>query len=248
MRRDILSVLRVGELIIADGSMGAMLDRAGLPAGTVPEAWNLERPDAVAAVHRAYRDAGAQLLLTNTVGGNRARLSDAGLGDRTAEINRAAATLARRVADEDDGSGRELWVAGSVGPTGRLMEPYGPLTPKEAEDIFAEQIAALVEGGIDLVLAETHYDADEMSCVLRAARQVCDLPVFCTYACDPRGRTMMGLRAADAARRAAEEGADAVGANCGQGPPRFGRRWPICKGLPICLWWPRPTRHPATGR
>jgi 5-methyltetrahydrofolate--homocysteine methyltransferase len=213
MRRDIMRVLRAGELIVADGSMGAMLDRAGLPAGTAPEAWNLDRPEAVAAVHRAYRHAGARLLLTNTIGGNRVRLGEAGLAEHAVEINRAAAGLARDVAGDD------LWVAGSVGPTGRLMEPYGPLTAAEAEEAFIEQITALAEGGIDVVLIETHYDADEVGAALRAARRVrADLPVFCTYAFDPRGRTMMGLRAADAARRAEVEGADAVGANCGEGP------------------------------
>jgi 5-methyltetrahydrofolate--homocysteine methyltransferase len=214
MRADLIATVLQGHLVLADGSMGAMLQARGLPAGVLPEVWNLERPDVVRAVHRAYVEAGAQMLVTNTIGGNRLRLEGAGLGAAAMVIamNRAAATLAREVA------GDEVWVAGSVGPTGMLMAPYGELSVAEAEEMFAEQIVALAEGGVDAILIETQHDGDEAYAAVRAARENAALPVLCTFAFDVRGRTLMGLRPDEAARRALDAGADLVGANCGEGP------------------------------
>jgi hypothetical protein len=196
MRADLIATVLQGHLVLADGSMGAMLQARGLPAGVLPEVWNLERPDVVRAVHRAYVEAGAQMLVTNTIGGNRLRLEGAGLGAAAMVIamNRAAATLAREVA------GDEVWVAGSVGPTGMLMAPYGELSVAEAEEMFAEQIVALAEGGVDAILIETQHDGDEAYAAVRAARENAALPVLCTFAFDVRGRTLMGLRPDEAAR------------------------------------------------
>jgi 5-methyltetrahydrofolate--homocysteine methyltransferase len=214
MRADLISAVLQGHLVLADGSMGAMLQARGLPAGVLPEVWNLERPDVVQGVHRAYIEAGAQMLVTNTIGGNRLRLEGAGLGAvaTVIAVNRAAATLAREMA------GDEVWVAGSVGPTGMLMAPYGDLSVAEAEEVFAEQIVALAEGGVDAILVETQHDGDEACAAVRAAKQNTTLPVLCTFAFDVRGRTLMGLRPEEAARRALDAGADLVGANCGEGP------------------------------
>lgn len=200
------------ELIIGDGALGTLLQARGLPAGLLPEAWNETHPDAVMDIHRAYAEAGADYVTTNTFGGSRPRLNEGGLGDRVAETNRLAVELARRAVE-----GR-AWVAGSVGPTGRLMEPFGDLSIAEAEEIFAEQVSALLEGGVDLLVLETHHDLEEAGAALRMARERTDLPIFCTFAFNAQGRTMMGLRAARAAQRMQELGADAVGANCGDGP------------------------------
>ncbi len=213
MRPDIRQVLASGEFVLSDGAIGTMLQAAGLPAGMMPEAWNEQNPEAVQAVHRAYAEAGAQSITTNSFGANRIRLSEGGLlADQVAEINHIAAKLAREAV------GKDRWVAGSVGPTGKLLEPYGPLTVEEVESIFAEQVVALAEGGVDLILVETQHDLEEASCAVRMAKKHTDLPVFCTFAFDAKGRTMMGLRPQDAGRRMQELGADATGANCGDGP------------------------------
>lgn len=212
MRAPLRNALARGDLIICDGATGTMLHAAGLPAGLMPEVWNLENAAAVQTVHRAYAAAGAQLVTTNTLGGSGARLKEAGLEQRVAEVNRAAAMLARQAV------GQDLWVAGSVGPTGQLLEPYGPLSATEVEALFAEQIRGLTEGGVDALLIETHHALEEAQCAMRAARSVCDLPTLCTFAFDAKGRTLMGLRPEKAVREMETLGVDAVGANCGAGP------------------------------
>lgn len=212
MRKDIRDVLNAGAFVLSDGGLGTMLQSKGLPAGVMPEAWNQEKPEIVQSVHRAYAAAGSQSVTTNSFGGNRIRLTEGGLGDQVVEINRLAVELAREAV------GDEVWVAGSVGPTGKLLEPYGALTQEKAESVFAEQVIALAEGGADLILVETQHDLEEASCAVRMAKEHTDLPVFCTFAFNEKGRTMMGMKPQDAAQRMEELGVDAIGANCGDGP------------------------------
>jgi 5-methyltetrahydrofolate--homocysteine methyltransferase len=200
--------------VLLDGAMGTLLQDSGLEDGAPGELWNLENPDAVRAAHAAYAEAGARLLTTNTFGGTRPRLDMHGLGDRVGEVNRTAAQLARSVAD-----GRGLLVAGDLGPIGELLAPLGTLTREEAQALFAEQLTALVEGGIDLVLVETLSDLGEADAALAAAQEVAPgLPVAVTMSFDSNLRTMMGVRPGDAVAHLAAAGADAVGANCGRGP------------------------------
>ena len=180
--------------VLLDGGMGTLLQDSGLEDGAPGELWNLENPDAVRAAHAAYAEAGARLLTTNTFGGTRPRLDMHGLGDRLGEVNRTAAQLARSVAEE-----RGLLVAGDLGPTGELLAPLGTMTREEAQALFAEQLMALVEGGIDLVLVETLSDLGEADAALAAAREVAPgLPVAVTMSFDTNVRTMMGVRPGDA--------------------------------------------------
>jgi 5-methyltetrahydrofolate--homocysteine methyltransferase len=208
----ILNALAAGQVIVCDGAMGTQLQARGLTAGAMPELWNAEHPEVLTAIHNDYLQAGARIVTSNTFGGNRARLAGAGLADRLAELNRKGVELARAAA------GKRAWVAGDVGPTGQLIEPYGELTVVDAEAIYREQVAVLAEAGADFILVETMNDIEEALCAVRMARAHTALPVFCTFAFNAKGRTMMGLRPGDAAQRAAEAGADAVGANCGEGP------------------------------
>ena len=211
MNESILSVIARGELVIGDGAFGTMLQAAGLPAGTMPEVWNDEHPQAVQDVHRAYLQVGAQIATANTFGGNRLRMADAGMAERSVELTKLGISLARAVV------GDKAWVAGSVGPTGQLVEPYGTLSVAEAEEVYAEQVMALAESGADFVLIETQHDIEEACAAIRMAKAKTDLPVFCTFAFNTKGRTMMGLGPDQAAQRAQEAGADVVGANCGEG-------------------------------
>ncbi|WP_107772866.1 homocysteine S-methyltransferase family protein [Nocardioides sediminis] len=208
------ALLGVDRPVLLDGGMGTLLQDRGLEDGAPGELWNLDNPDAVRAAHEAYAEAGSRVLTTNTFGGTRPRLDMHGLGDRLAEVNRSAARIARSVADEHG-----LLVAGDLGPTGELLEPLGTMTPADAQELFAEQLTALVEGGIDLVLVETLSDLGEADAALAAARQAApDLPVVVTLSFDTNVRTMMGVRPGDAVAHLAAAGADAVGANCGRGP------------------------------
>jgi 5-methyltetrahydrofolate--homocysteine methyltransferase len=205
--------------VVVDGGMGTLLQDRGLTDGGAGELWNVERPEVVRDSHDAYARAGARLLTTNTFGGTRPRLQMHGLEDRVHELNRAAASLARSVADEHG-----ILVAGDLGPTGELMAPLGTMDAAEAQEIFAEQLRGLRDGGIDVVLIETMSDLAEVQAAVAAARSVVpDLPVIATLSFDTNLRTMMGVRPADAVTALADAGVDAVGANCGRGPEEMER-------------------------
>lgn len=197
-------------ILIMDGATGTQLQQMGLPAGTAPEIWNLENPEAVKRHYQSYIDAGSDVILTNTFGGSRPRLDMEKHGDMTHEINRAAARLAREVA------GDRVLVLGSIGPTGKLMEPMGDLTYEQAVDYFAEQAAALAEGGADGIHIETMSDLSEAKAAIEGTHRATDLPVTVTMSFDMHGRTMMGVRPEEAVKELAAMGVVAVGANCGR--------------------------------
>jgi 5-methyltetrahydrofolate--homocysteine methyltransferase len=200
--------------VLFDGGMGTLLQDNGLDDGGAGELWNVERPDVIRACHEAYAKAGARILTTNTFGGSRPRLQMHGLEDRVHELNMAAASVAREVADEHG-----VLVAGDLGPTGELLAPLGTMEAEEAREIFEEQLLGLRDGGIDVVLIETMSDLAEVRAAVAAARSVVpDLPVIATLSFDTNLRTMMGVRPADAVTELAAAGVDAVGANCGRGP------------------------------
>jgi 5-methyltetrahydrofolate--homocysteine methyltransferase len=212
MRIPILQRLVSDDVLIADGATGTMLQAAGLPTGTPGEVWVLERPEEIMRLHRAYVEAGSQIILTSTFGGTRARLKAAGLDVQVSEINRHAAELARQVAGDD------VYVAGDIGPTGEMMAPIGSLTYEAAVELFAEQAQALAAGGADCIYIETMSDLNEARAAVEGARQGCDLPVFCTFSFDTHGRTSMGISPAQAAQAMAALGVLATGANCGHAP------------------------------
>jgi 5-methyltetrahydrofolate--homocysteine methyltransferase len=208
--------LRGGGPVLADGAMGTMLFSAGLQFGDPPEVWNLTQPDIIRRIHRGYLDAGARILLTNTFGGNRKRLSLTGHEGRVEEFNRTAAILLR--AEVESAGGRAL-VAGDIGPSGEIMAPLGTLDENDAVDAFAEQAAALIAGGVDVIWIETMSDLAEIHAAIRGVRQVRhDMPIIATMTFDTRGFTMMGVSPEKAVASLAEWGADAIGANCGNGP------------------------------
>jgi 5-methyltetrahydrofolate--homocysteine methyltransferase len=208
---NLLEYLDSGKILLADGATGTMLMEAGLPPGVAPELWNVEQPDKIIALHQAYLEAGSQVVLTNTFGGSRVKLAKNNLGERVSELNRAAASLARQAV------GERAFVAGDIGPTGELMQPMGLLTEEHAQQTFAEQAAALAEGGVDLIWIETMTDLSEARAAVMGARQATNLPVFCSLSFGKKARTMMGVSAAQAARELWPLGLTAIGANCGEG-------------------------------
>ena len=202
--------------ILADGAMGTMLFEAGLTSGDSPERWNVERPDVIRDVHRAYRDAGSRILLTNTFGGNRLRLALHGLDTRVAELNEAAARLAGEVAHAP---GSHAVVAGDIGPSGGILAPLGELERDDAVKGFAEQAAALHAGGVDVFWIETMSALEEVEAAVEGVRQAApSVPVVITMSFDTHGHTMMGVSPEQAAKELTALGAAAVGGNCGLGP------------------------------
>jgi 5-methyltetrahydrofolate--homocysteine methyltransferase len=210
------SLLSDYPVILADGAMGTMLFEAGLEFGDAPEMWNLLHPEQVRAVHRQHLAAGAQLLLTNTFGGNRFRLKLHNLQDRVVALNRAAAENLRAEIDE---AGITAVAAGDIGPTGEILAPLGEMVYEEAVAAFAEQAGALIAGGVDAIWIETMSSLEEVEAAVAGVRQVsADVPIITTMTFDTHGRTMMGVRPEQAARALQGFGAVAVGGNCGNGP------------------------------
>ncbi len=201
--------------LLADGATGSNLFDVGLVSGDAPELWNVEHPDRIANLHQSFVDAGADILLTNSFGGTKYRMKLHNAQDRVEELNVLAAQIARKVAD---GSGRDVVVAGSMGPTGEIMEPIGPLTFADAKAAFAEQARALAKGGADVMWIETMSHPDEVRAAVEGAATV-GLPVVCTVSFDTNGRTMMGVSPSDFAglEKTLVPRLAACGTNCGVG-------------------------------
>ncbi|MGH6931982.1 MAG: betaine--homocysteine S-methyltransferase [Dongiaceae bacterium] len=205
--------------LLADGATGTNLFDAGLQSGDAPEMWNFEHPDRIERLHLDMIAAGADIILTNSFGGTRYRLKLHRAEDRVAEINREAARLARRVADDESiKRGRSIVVAGSMGPSGELFEPLGPLTIAEGAAAFAEQAQALIAGGADLLWVETMSSKDELQAAVEGAASTGE-PIVCTMSFDTNGRTMMGITPGQVAQlcHGLHPRPIAFGANCGIG-------------------------------
>jgi 5-methyltetrahydrofolate--homocysteine methyltransferase len=202
-------------VLLCDGATGTNLFAMGLAAGEAPELWNESDPDKITALHQGFVDAGADIILTNSFGGTRHRLKLHNGQDRVHELNKAAASIARAVAEK---AGRRVIVAGSVGPTGELLEPLGAMTYPEAVDSFAEQMEGLKAGGAEVMWIETMSAPDEIRAAAEAAIRV-GMPYTFTASFDTAGRSMMGLHPKDIHGVAAglADAPVAVGANCGVG-------------------------------
>jgi 5-methyltetrahydrofolate--homocysteine methyltransferase len=200
--------------VIFDGAMGTMLMAAGLKAGESPELWNIEKPSLVTDIHRKYYEAGSDVVHTNTFGGNAVKLADKGLSDKMDSINRTAAKLAREACPVGK------FVAGDIGPTGKLLKPLGDLVIEEAEEAFFWQAQALLNGGVDLMSIETMFSLDEALAALRAAKRLGDVLVVAalTFNRTKKGFfTMMGEGVSQAVSAFEQAGADVIATNCSLG-------------------------------
>ena len=200
--------------LLADGATGSNLFDRGLMSGDAPELWNIQHPDRIADLHRSFVDAGADIILTNSFGGTRYRLKLHKAEGRVAELNEAAARIARTEADRP---GRTVLVGGSMGPTGEILEPIGTLSLDAAREAFAEQAAALARGGADILWIETMSSVEETEAAVAGARTT-GLPVVATLSFDTNGRTMMGITPSELAGLHRKHQLAACGSNCGVGP------------------------------
>jgi len=219
-REPFLERLQRGKAILGDGAWGTMLFARGLPTGDAPERVCLERPELLTEIAGLYLEAGAEVVTTNTFGANPERLGLHGLASRLEDVCRAAVSAVRRAV------GERAWISGSIGPTGVLLAPLGRLDPAGASAGFERQAAALAAAGADLLCVETMTDLVEAECAVRAARTAAPgLPIVATMSFEATRRgffTVMGNSPKQAAARLAAAGADAVGANCGDGAAMAG--------------------------
>ncbi|HYA09642.1 MAG TPA: homocysteine S-methyltransferase family protein [Gaiellaceae bacterium] len=197
-------------VLLADGATGTNYQEMGLAPGVAPEEWVLDEPGKVTELHRRFAAAGSDLVLTCTFGGTNLRLADGPLAGRAREVNIRAAELAREAV------GDALLVAGSLGPSGRLIEPYGDLAHDAAVDAYAEQAQALADGGVDLLVLETFFALEEALWAIEGVKSATDLPLIASFSFDQGTRTMMGVGAADVVAAVMPLGVAAVGANCGR--------------------------------
>jgi 5-methyltetrahydrofolate--homocysteine methyltransferase len=214
----ILDRLDAGETLIFDGATGTYLQNNGLEPGASPELMNASDPDTIKGMAEHYFDAGSDIVLTNTFGGNKFMLKRYGAEERLFELNKAAAELARAAAPEGK------FVSGSIGPTGEFIEPLGTATEDELYDTFSEMSKAFEAGGADAVMIETQLAIEEAAIAVRAAKETTGLVVMASMVFDkgPRGYfTMMGVTPEQAVEGLEEAGADIVGTNCGNGIERM---------------------------
>ena len=200
---------------IFDGAMGTMLQAGGLKAGACPELMNVEDPEVVKKIHRAYIEAGSTIITTNTFGASSLKLAHYGISDRVRELNFAAVKIAKEVA------GSQIKVAGDIGPSGKFIEPLGDLTFDAAYKVFFEQAQALAEAGADFLIIETCIDIQEMRATLLAAKDACNLPIICQLSYSEDGRTVTGTDPQSAAVILEKMGASVIGVNCSLGPEQL---------------------------
>ncbi len=226
------------QTILADGAMGTMLHARGVGFDKCFDELNLTNPAAVAEVHREYIEAGAQLIITNTFGANRFKLGKHGLQDDVKEINQKGVELAKRVISA---SFKDVLIAGDVGPLGVRIAPFGRVQPEEAREAFAEQIRALNEAGVDLIVIETFSDLYEIREAIKAAKETCNLPVVASVTFTRDDRTLLGDEPMKVARTLREAGADVIGVNCSGGPAQLLRLLKqMNQAVPDGKFWVKP--------
>jgi len=204
--------------LLLDGAMGTMLQKYGLRSGECSEGWNISHPQVVQKIHQEYIKAGADVILTNTFGANRIKLSSFDRENNILKINEIAVNIAKRAINKEISSEKRIFIAGSVGPTGKILEPYGDLKVSEAYKNYKEQAVILEKAGIDLIILETFYDLEEIRAALKAVKENTDLMVIASMTFDKNLKTIYGVDPERAVIVLENEGADGVGANCGTGP------------------------------
>jgi 5-methyltetrahydrofolate--homocysteine methyltransferase len=212
--KSIAEKIKSGKVLVSDGAWGTFLQKKGLKGGECPELWNIEHPDAVLDIAKSYIDAGADMIETNSFGGNRFKLAHFGLEQRVYELNKAAAQISRKAA------GDSKHVLGSIGPTGKILMT-GEVTEDELYNAFKEQAIALADGGADALVIETMSDMDEAKLAVKACKENTNCEVICTMTFEKSSEnefhTMMGVTPEQMVNDIIDAGATIIGANCGNG-------------------------------
>ena len=204
--------------LLLDGAMGTMLQVYGLQSGECSEEWNISHPEVVQKIHQEYIRAGADVILTNTFGANRIKLRSFGNENNIQKINEMAVNIAKGTIDKERSLEKRIFIAGSVGPTGKILEPYGDLKVSEVYKNYKEQTVIFEKAGVDLIILETFFDLEEIKTALKAVKENSDLMVIASMTFDKNLKTIYGVDPERAVIVLESEGADGVGANCGIGP------------------------------
>lgn len=210
MNNNFLKRLYSGDQVISDGATGTNLQDRGLERGTPSEHWVLQKPEMIVQLHKDFINAGAEILLTSTFSANRYHIS-AELRDKVDEVNKHAVLLAREAIGD-----KQIFLAGSIGPLGKLLDPYGPLSRQEALDAYSEQANALNQAGVDLIVIETQFDLNEANLAVEAVNAVSDKPLVCSFSYDRGVYTMMGVSPTKMAEGLEITKIDVLGINCGR--------------------------------
>jgi len=217
--RAILNDLSMGKAFLSDGAMGTILHSKGADFEQCFDALDLTNPAMVAEIHRAYIEAGSQIIQTNTFGANRYKLAKHGLEDKVSQINQAGVELAKRVVMA---SFKDVLIAGDVGPLGVRIAPFGRVKPEQAREAFTEQIQVLIDSGVDLIIIETFSDLYEINEAIVAAKLIRnDIPVIASMTFTRDDLTLLGDSPAKVALKIQEAGADIIGVNCSGGPAQI---------------------------
>ncbi len=204
--------------LLLDGAMGTMLQLYGLKSGECSEEWNISHSQVVQKIHQEYIKAGVDIILTNTFGANRIKLSSYGIEKNILRINEMAVNIANSAINKENNLEKRIFIAGSVGPTGKILEPYGDLKVSEVYRNYKEQAVILEKAGVDLIILETFYDLEEIKTALKAVKENSDLMVIASMTFDKNLKTIYGVDPEKAVIVLENEGADGIGANCGTGP------------------------------
>jgi 5-methyltetrahydrofolate--homocysteine methyltransferase len=209
-KHSFLSKLKNTEILFADGATGTNLIARGLPGGMLAEKWVVEQPEKIVQLHTDFINAGANIILTSTFNGTPIRLKGSSLDGKAKMINQKAIELAQTAVD-----GADVYIAGSLGPVGQLIKPFGPLTMDEVSAAYAEQAEVLSENGIDLLVLETQFDFNEIKAAIQGIRSVSSVPLIASISYDRGRRTMMGMSPAYAGKELDNLPVDGIGINCG---------------------------------
>ena len=209
--KQLMQKISAGEILVSDGATGTNLLVRGLPSGMPSDIWVLENPEQILKLHREFIEAGSNILLTCTFGATSARLEQNGLGEKASELNTRAVELARQAAGE-----KEIFIAGSMGPTGHMLEPFGTMSEADAIATYTQQAKALIEAGVDLIVIETQFDLTEARAAIQAVRSQSSLPLVCSFSFDRGTRTMMGISPTQLGKELSGSGVNLLGINCGR--------------------------------
>jgi 5-methyltetrahydrofolate--homocysteine methyltransferase len=206
-----LSQIKNHEILVADGATGTNLIARGLPSGVTAESWVIEQPERIIQLHQDFIKAGANIILTSTFSASSIRLRSSTLQGKADYINRKAVELAQAAVGSS-----QIFIAGSLGPVGQLLRPYGPLEVEEVKAAYSEQAHALTKGGADLLVIETQFDMGEIKAAVEGVREVSDLPLVVSLSYDRGKRTMMGISPSQAGKELEGLPVDIIGINCGR--------------------------------
>lgn len=210
-KQSFLSRINAKELLASDGATGSTLIARGLPSGMTSESWVLDQPEKIIQLHRDFITAGADIILSCTFGASSIRMKGSLLEGKTDYVNQKAVELALEAA-----TGTQTFIAGSLGPLGQLMKPYGPLDVDEVRNAYAEQARSICEAGADLLVIETQFDMGEIKAAIQAVKTVCELPLIVSLSYDRGRRTMMGISPSQAGKELEGLPVDLIGINCGR--------------------------------